>query len=93
MALQANSIIDNIANKSSFSLKMLGTPKFDEKTNSHIRVKKAIHPKDGSVFDFMIRPPSDESEIIDNSPLLAVPKAKMEGCSSTNIVTPMLNSN
>ncbi|GES89917.1 hypothetical protein GLOIN_2v1770262 [Rhizophagus clarus] len=87
VALQANSIIDNIANKSSFSLRMLGTAKFDEKTNSHIRVKKAIHPKDGSVFDFMIRPPSDESEIIDNSPLLVVPKAKMEGCSSTNIVT------
>ncbi|CAB4390089.1 unnamed protein product [Rhizophagus irregularis] len=87
VALQANSVIDNIANKRTFSLRMLGTPKFEEKTNTHVRVKKAIHPKDGSVFDFMIRPPNDESEIIDNSPLLAVPKAKMEGCSSTNNVT------
>ncbi|CAB4384096.1 unnamed protein product [Rhizophagus irregularis] len=66
---------------------MLGTPKFEVKTNTHVRVKKAIHPKDGSVFDFMIRPPNDESEIIDNSPLLAIPKAKMEGCFSTNNVT------
>ncbi|PKC53054.1 hypothetical protein RhiirA1_480125, partial [Rhizophagus irregularis] len=33
---------------------------------------KAICPKDGTIFDFMIRPPNDESEVIDNSPLLAV---------------------
>ncbi|PKK55491.1 hypothetical protein RhiirC2_722414, partial [Rhizophagus irregularis] len=42
----------------------------------HIRVKKAICPKDGSIFDFMIRPPNDESEVIDNSPLLAVPETE-----------------
>ncbi|CAB4379526.1 unnamed protein product [Rhizophagus irregularis] len=42
----------------------------------HVRIKKAICPKDGSIFDFMIRPPNDESEIIDNSPLLAVPKTE-----------------
>jgi hypothetical protein len=86
-ALQGNSIIDNIANKCSFSLRMLGSPKYNEKTGEHIRVKKAIRPKDGTIFDFMIRPPNDESEVIKNSPLLVVPKAKMEGCPSTNNVT------
>src|SRR5205085_968295 len=54
VALQANSIIDNIANKSSFSLRLLGSSKYNEKTGEHVRVKKAIHPKDGSVFDFII---------------------------------------
>ena len=34
--LQGNNIIDNIANKHSFSLRIFGTPKFDEKTGSHI---------------------------------------------------------
>ena len=33
-ALQGNSIIDNIANKRSFSLQMLESPKFDEKTEN-----------------------------------------------------------
>ena len=63
---------------------MIGTPKFDEKTNTHVRVKKAIHPKDGSVFDFMIRPPNDESEVIDNSPLLAVPEPEVKRCNDIN---------
>ena len=53
-ALQANSIIDNIANKRLFSLRMLGLLKYNEKTEEHIRVKKAVHPKDGTIFDFMI---------------------------------------
>uniref|UniRef100_U9T848 NrS-1 polymerase-like helicase domain-containing protein n=1 Tax=Rhizophagus irregularis (strain DAOM 181602 / DAOM 197198 / MUCL 43194) TaxID=747089 RepID=U9T848_RHIID len=85
-ALQENSIIDNIANKCSFSLQMLGSPKYNEKTGEHIHVKKAIRPKDGTIFDFMIRPSNDESEVIKNSPLLVVLKAKMERCSSTNNV-------
>ncbi|CAB4392316.1 unnamed protein product [Rhizophagus irregularis] len=34
----------------------------------------------------MIRPSNDESEVIKNSPLLVVSKAKMEGCPSTNNV-------
>ena len=55
---------------------MLGSPKYNEKTEEHVRIKKAICPKDGSIFDFMIRPPNDESEIIDNSPLLAVPETE-----------------
>ncbi|RIA94877.1 hypothetical protein C1645_734496 [Glomus cerebriforme] len=71
VTLQANSIIDNIANKSSFLLKMLSLSKYNEKMEEHVRVKKAIHLKDGSVFDFMICPPNDESEIV-KSPFLAL---------------------
>ncbi|PKY39795.1 hypothetical protein RhiirA4_415328 [Rhizophagus irregularis] len=85
-ALQGNSIIDNIANKRSFSLRMLGSSKFDEKTGEHVRVKKPVHLKDGTLFDFMIRPPNDESEVVKSS-LLDIPKAEMEGCSSINNVT------
>ena len=85
VTLQANSIIDNIANKSSFLLRMLGSPKYNEKTGEHIRVKKAIHPKDGSVFDFMIRPPNDESEIIENSPLLVIPESESISYSSMGV--------
>ncbi|GBC54096.2 highly derived D5-like helicase-primase [Rhizophagus irregularis DAOM 181602=DAOM 197198] len=85
-ALQGNSIIDNIANKRSFSLRMLGSSKFDEKTGEHVRVKKPVHPKDGTLFDFMIRPPNDESEVVKSS-LLDIPKAEMEGCPSINNVT------
>jgi hypothetical protein len=84
VSLQENSIINNIANKQSFSLRILGTLKFNEKTGSHIRVKKAIHPKDGSIFDFMIHPPNDESEVIDNSPLLAVPEPEVKRCNDIN---------
>src|SRR3954447_14744298 len=47
VALQANSIIDNIANKSSFSLRMLGSPKYNEKTGEHVQVKKQYIPKMG----------------------------------------------
>ncbi|PKY59747.1 hypothetical protein RhiirA4_482753 [Rhizophagus irregularis] len=78
--LQGKSIIDNIANKSSFSLRLLGSPKYKEKTKEHIRVKKAICPKDGTVFDFMIRPPNDESEVVENSPLLAIPEREDKRC-------------
>src|SRR6266480_3621908 len=81
--LQDKGIVDNIANKRSFSLRMLGSPKYNEKTEEHVRIKKAICPKDGSIFDFMIRSPNDESEIINNSPLLAVPE--MESVKYANI--------
>ncbi|GES83164.1 hypothetical protein GLOIN_2v1877063 [Rhizophagus clarus] len=83
-ALQGNSIIDNIASKCSFSLRMLGSPKYNKKTEEHIHVKKAIRPKDRSVFDFMICPPNDESKVIENSPLLVVPKAKMRDPGTRN---------
>src|SRR2546421_404648 len=74
---QKNSIIDIIANKRSFSLRMLGSPKYNEKTEEHIRVKKAIRPKDGTIFDFMIRPPNDESEVV-KSPLLDIPEPEVK---------------
>ncbi|PKY35374.1 hypothetical protein RhiirB3_456095 [Rhizophagus irregularis] len=74
VGLQKKSIIDNIANISSFrsfSLRMLGSPKYNEKTEEHICVKKAICPKDRTIFDFMICSPNDDSKVI-NSPLLAI---------------------
>ncbi len=46
--LQEKDIIDNIANKRSFSLRIVRTPKFIEETRKHVRVKKAINPKDGT---------------------------------------------
>ncbi|CAB4400673.1 unnamed protein product [Rhizophagus irregularis] len=57
---------------------MLGSPKYNEKTEEYIRVKKAIRPKDGTIFDFMIRPPNDKSEVINNSPLLNVPESEVK---------------
>ncbi|PKC54868.1 hypothetical protein RhiirA1_476537 [Rhizophagus irregularis] len=80
--LQKKGIIDNIANIGSFksfSLRMLGSPKYDKKTEEHVRVKRAIHPKDGTIFDFMIRPPNDDSRIID-SPLLTVSEPEVKRC-------------
>ncbi|RHZ47866.1 hypothetical protein Glove_566g28 [Diversispora epigaea] len=66
-------IVDNIANKSSFSLRMLGTPKIIKETNEHVRPKRAVMPEDGTIFDFMLRPPNDEVPVIDSS-LLIVPE-------------------
>ncbi|CAG8601862.1 3268_t:CDS:2 [Funneliformis caledonium] len=43
----------------------------------HIRVKKTIHLKDSSIFDFMIRPSNDESEVI-KSPLLDIPESEVK---------------
>ncbi|RHZ51146.1 hypothetical protein Glove_482g82 [Diversispora epigaea] len=37
-------IVDNIANKSSFSLRMLGTPKIIKDTGKHVRPKRAVIP-------------------------------------------------
>lgn len=76
-----SSIVDNIANKRSFSLQMLGSPKFVGETNEHVRVKRALHPKNGTVFDFMIRPPSDESPVIE-SPLLNAPETNFANINS-----------
>ena len=84
--LQKKGIIDNIANIGSFksfSLRMLGTPKYDKKTDKHVRIKKVIRPKDGSIFDFMIHPPNDDSRVID-SPLLVVPESEVNRCSKEN---------
>src|SRR5438132_833574 len=73
VSLRAEKIVDNIANKSKFSLRMLGTPKVveikcektGEKTYKHVRPKRADMPKDGTIFDFMLRPPNDEAPVID----------------------------
>ena len=40
-------------------------------------MKKAICPKDGTIFDFMIRPSNDESEVV-KSPLLDVLKPEVK---------------
>ena len=65
---------------------MLGSPKYNEKTGEHVCVKKAIHPKDGSIFDFMIRPPNDESEVVKSS-LLDIPEPKVQRFDDTNSET------
>src|SRR6266496_6686534 len=62
---------------------MLGSPKYKEKTKEHVRVKKAFHPKDGTIFDFMIRPSNDESKVIKSS-LLAIPKPEVKRCNDIN---------
>jgi hypothetical protein len=84
VSLQSKDIVDNIANKRSFSLRLLGTPKFVKETNEHVRIKKPLYPKDSSVFDFMIRPPNDEAPVID-SPILIVPKAETTKISNMDI--------
>ena len=89
VGLQKQGIIDNIANRGpskSFSLRMIWSPKYDEKTDEHVRVKKPIRPKDGTIFEFMIHLPNDESEVID-SPLLIILKAEIGRYSNINNVT------
>ncbi len=62
---------------------MLELPKYNEKTEEHVRIKKAICPKNGSIFDFMICPPNDESEIV-KSPLLDVSELEVKKYNNTN---------
>src|SRR6266498_3087082 len=62
---------------------MLELPKYNEKTEEHVRIKKAICPKNGSIFDFMICPPNDESEIV-KSPLLDVSELEVKKYNDTN---------
>jgi len=62
---------------------IVGTSKFIEETGKHIRVKKAINSKDGTIFDFMIRPPNDESKVIKSS-LLAVSELEIKRCNDIN---------
>jgi len=49
-------------------------------------VKKVMHPKNGTIFDFMIRPPNDESKIT-KSPLLVVSELEAKGYNDTNSET------
>ncbi|RIA88306.1 hypothetical protein C1645_826570 [Glomus cerebriforme] len=81
--LQENSIINNITNKYSFSLQIVGMPKFIEETGEYVCVKKAIFSKDGTIFNFMLRPPNNKSEVIE-SPLLAVSKPEVKRYNDTN---------
>jgi len=46
---------------------MLRSFKFDEKTREHVHVKKPVHPKDRTLFDFMLHSPNDESEVEESS--------------------------
>src|SRR3954470_23507732 len=57
--------------------------KFVEGTGEHVCVKKAILPKDGTIFDFILRPPNDESEIAKSS-LLVVSELEVRRCNDTN---------
>ena len=82
-SLQEKSIIDNIANKSSFSLRMLGSSKYKEETKEHVCVKKAFHPKDRTIFDFMIHLLNNESKVIKSS-LLAVSESEVKRCNDIN---------
>ncbi|RIA82546.1 hypothetical protein C1645_835199 [Glomus cerebriforme] len=69
--------LPNIAKVAVFTELMLGSPKYDEETKEHICVKKAIYPKNGSIFDFMLLHPNNDSEIKDSS-LLAVLKPEVK---------------
>ncbi len=65
---------------------MLGSSKYKEETKEHIRVKKAVHPKDGTIFDFMIRSPNNESEVVKSS-FLDISKPKVKIYDDTNSET------
>ncbi|CAG8450216.1 11385_t:CDS:2, partial [Scutellospora calospora] len=82
--LQEKDIINNITNKSLFSLQMLNTLKIIEKKCNessktlykYIHSKRAIFLKDSSVFDFILYLSNDEAPVID-SPLLDILKEKL----------------
>ncbi|RHZ81773.1 hypothetical protein Glove_117g269 [Diversispora epigaea] len=83
VGLRDKEIIDNIANKKSFSLRILGAPKIIEKTNEYVRPKKAVGLKDGTIFNFMLYPPNDDAPVIDTH-LLIVPKKTVKNSKSEN---------
>lgn len=63
---------------------MLRSPKFNEETKEHVRVKKVNLPKNGtSIYDFMLHPPNDKSQVVD-SPLLTacIPKVEAVKCNN-----------
>ncbi|CAG8615110.1 3654_t:CDS:2, partial [Scutellospora calospora] len=61
------------------------SPKYNEKTKEHVRMKKAIHSKEGTIFDFIICLPNNESEIA-KSPLLIVLELEIRRYLSINNV-------
>jgi len=56
---------------------MLESPKYDEKTDKYIYIKKAIYSKDGIIFNFIIYLPNDDSRVI-NNPFLAISEPKVK---------------
>ncbi|CAG8701196.1 24735_t:CDS:2, partial [Cetraspora pellucida] len=84
--ISAFDIVDNIVNKSLFSLQILNIPKVIEikcnesskKLYKHICPKRAIFPKDGTVFDFMLCLPNDKAPVIDNPILVLKDKMSIE---------------
>ncbi len=76
-ALQVNYIINNIVNKHSFSLRIFESSKYNEKIEEYIHIKKTIHLKNETIFDFMIHPLNNESEVIKNL-LLDIIKLKVK---------------
>ncbi|CAG8713999.1 14140_t:CDS:2, partial [Cetraspora pellucida] len=83
VSLQDKEIVDNITNKRSFLLRILGTPKFIEKMRGHVHVKNVLGSKNMNVFDFMLRPPNDEALVID-SPILEIPKEIVKNSKADN---------
>src|SRR6185312_12393173 len=81
ISLQSKNIVDNIANKSSFSLRILRTPKFIKETGEHVRIKKPLYPKDRDIFNFMLRAPNDDSPVVD-SPILNLSEEASKKCKS-----------
>ena len=64
-------------------MQILESSKYNKKTKKHIRIKKAIHPKNEIIFDFMIYLPNDKSEVVE-SLLLVNPKTEVKRCNNTN---------
>ena len=62
---------------------MVRTSKFIEETEEYVHMKKAILPKDGTIFNFMLRSPNDESKVIE-SPLLAISESEVRRYNDTN---------
>ncbi len=79
--LEVKGIINNIANKQSFSLRIVKISKFDKKTEEYVYIKKLVYPNDRITTDFMLCLSNDESEVID-SPLLGILKIKATSCPS-----------
>src|SRR6266540_2884232 len=65
---------------------MLKSFKYNEKTEKYMHVKKAIHPKDETIFDFMIHLSNNELEVI-KSPLLDIAELEVKRYNDINSKT------
>ncbi|PKY60169.1 hypothetical protein RhiirA4_483565 [Rhizophagus irregularis] len=50
-----------------FDPKVLRSLQYKKEMKEHIRIKKAVHLKNRTIFDFMIRLPNNESEVVKSS--------------------------